>query len=513
MSQRHRLIVIAALLCLTACSAPTTRELAEEAMTAMGGAESLRQIQTIVMKGEGTRMRIGQTPSAGDEEMPATLKNVTETLDLANGRASLDYEIQAGSFMQHRHEILTRRGEGAESKQVGIEIVGTRPVVATSPGGLFSWGTQNSPEFLLRRNVVSILLAAALSASDSQAAVDIEFNGQMYKFGTARTSAGEDIGLYFDPQSKLLAAFEVNDTETMLGDVPAEYILDEYRAADGIMLPHHIRIRKGGVDYSEIKYASVVVNDPSANQVFNVPQSASGEADRAIAAADYTPLRLNRVANGVYHAQAYSHHSMVVEFPNWVAVVEAPYTETQSKVLTRLIEQQFPGKPIQFVAVTHHHYDHTGGVRGMAATGATILVEKGHESALRQILDAPHSNPQDELDKRRNAQPPQKTGSMEVYEGTKVMTSGPQSLELYAIQGSAHAEPMVLAYVPSARVLFQSDLFFPGTGAATPYTEHLLASIRELNLRVDTMVGGHGGVGPFAELVRVARAGARPTSD
>jgi hypothetical protein len=39
-------------------------------------------------------------------------------------------------------------------KPVGIEIVGTRPIIATSPGGLFSWGTQNSPEFLLRRNAV-----------------------------------------------------------------------------------------------------------------------------------------------------------------------------------------------------------------------------------------------------------------------------------------------------------------------------------------------------------------------
>jgi glyoxylase-like metal-dependent hydrolase (beta-lactamase superfamily II) len=505
MAKRYRsLAVLLAGLWLTACSAPTTRQLAEDAMTAMGGAESLRQIQTFVMSGEGTRMKIGQTHSVDAEETPASLRNVVETIDLANGRASLDYEIQAGDFMQHRHEILTKRGEGADAKPVGIEIVGARPVAATSPGGLFSWGPQNSPEFLLRRNVVSIMLSAALSASDSQRAVDMEFNGQMYKFGTAKTSSGEDIGLYFDPQTKLLAAFEVTDTETMLGDVPAEYILSDYRAADGIMLPHHVTIRKGGADYSDMQYSSASVNDPAANQVFTIPPAASAEAGRAVAEGEYTPLRLTRVANGVYHAQAYSHHSMVVEFPEWVVVVEAPYTETQSKVLVRLIEQQFPGKPLQFAAVTHHHFDHTGGVRGMAAAGATILVEKGHEAALREILDAPHSHPQDELDRRRNADPPQPTGSMEVYEGKKTLTAGGRSLELYTITGSPHVEPMVLAYVPDARVLFQSDLFFPGTGGGGPLAEHLLASIRQLNLRVDTMVGGHGGSGPYAELVRAA---------
>jgi hypothetical protein len=68
--------------------------------------------------------------------------------------------------------------------------------------------------------------------------------------------------------------------------------------------------------------------------------------------------------------------------------------------------------------------------------------------------------------------------------------------------GSAHVEPMVLAYVPGARVLFQSDLWFPGTGGAgSPLAKHLLESVRKLGLEVYTNVGGHGGVGPFMELV------------
>ena len=54
----------------------------------------------------------------------------------------------------------------------------------------------------------------------------------------------------------------------------------------------------------------------------------------------------------------------------------------------------------------------------------------------------------------------------------------------------------------TSRVLFQSDLWFPGTGGAgNPAARHLLESVRKLGLRVDTHVGGHGGVAPFAELV------------
>jgi hypothetical protein len=115
---------------------------------------------------------------ATDEDLTGQLKDVTEIVDLANGRASLEYTLQFGAeYLRHRHEILTKRNDAP----VGIDIVDARPIVATSPGGLWSWGTQNSPDFLLRRNVVSIALAAAETASENQPAIDKELNGKTYK--------------------------------------------------------------------------------------------------------------------------------------------------------------------------------------------------------------------------------------------------------------------------------------------------------------------------------------------
>jgi glyoxylase-like metal-dependent hydrolase (beta-lactamase superfamily II) len=255
-----------------------------------------------------------------------------------------------------------------------------------------------------------------------------------------------------------------------------------------------------------VQFTAASINDPAAVGVFVIPEAANAEVDKAIAAGDYSPISVQKVADGVYFARAYSHNSLVVEFPSWLAVVEAAYTDAQSATLVRTLAEQFPNKPIRYVAVTHYHYDHTGGVRRLAAAGATILAEKAHEPLMRPLVETPHTNPPDALELAKRAG---KAGSIEFFEGKRVISDGGQSLELYAVTGIPHVEPKVLAFVPKSGVLFQSDLFFPGTGApAGPDAVALLQAVKALKLNVKTNAGGHGGVGPFAELEK-AVAGAQ----
>jgi hypothetical protein len=97
--------------------------------------------------------------------------------------------------------------------------------------------------------------------------------------------------------------------------------------------------------------------------------------------------------------------------------------------------------------------------------------------------------------------------SIEVYDGKKVISEGGQSFELYPASFPDHVDPMVLGYASSARALFQPDLYTPpSTMPGGQNAALLLKAIKDANLRVDQMIGGHGGVGTFADFVKSATA-------
>ncbi len=159
-------------------------------------------------------------------------------------------------------------------------------------------------------------------------------------------------------------------------------------------------------------------------------------------------------------------------------------------------KETIPNKPIRYVAVTHHHNDHSGGVRAFMAEKATLVTTAGNRKLFTELGSANHS---DVLGK--TPPPP----SIEVLEGKKrVFKGGDQVVELIDIGPNPHADEMVIAYLPKQKILFQGDLFGPPesgpVGKAQAGTIHLAKKIHELGLQVDQVIGVHGRASTLAEL-------------
>ena len=203
----------------------------------------------------------------------------------------------------------------------------------------------------------------------------------------------------------------------------------------------------------------------------------------------------------VTHIVAFSHHSVVVEFPNFVVVVEGPYTEAQSLTLARMIEGAI-GKPICYVVPAHPHYDHTGDLRGLASEGACVLTAAGHEDEIRGIVESPHTNPPSALAMR--AAKGAEIGQVEVFARETEISDGDQVLRLYEVTTIPHVNPKVLAYVEGDGIVFQSDWFF---GGPRPDAIALYEAVTALGLEVSQVVGDHGGVIPGEVLMVLGETG------
>lgn len=504
MRPARTILLLTAALTVAACSdstpppapvqdsdALTARDVADRMLVAMGGLANLRAVESIVMTGNGTRNRLGQIAETGGVDPDATLANEVETIDFVNGHAAFDNDvlIGGGGFSQHRTEALTTW----QGQKIGWGTTEGRPNEASSVNGLFSWAAQNTPAMLLRRNPVTVAIAAD-NVDAGQYARVVSWNDRPH-WGIVTDLDGEDITLMIDQETGLLGGFTALDTETMLGDVEAEYYYSDYREVSGVMVPFANVTIKDGAPYSSMNYTDIRINDAAALAIFDIPEDVQDQADAVVAAGGaWVPLAWTPVTDTVTHIVAFSHHSMVVEFPEFVVVVEGPYTEAQSLTLAHMIEENI-GKPIRYVVPTHPHYDHTGGLRGLAASGASVLAASGHEDEIRGIVESPHTNPPDALAER--AEQGAEIGQVEVFSGMTEISDGDQVLKLYEVTTIPHVNPKVLAFVEGDGILFQSDLFFGGPG---PDAIALAEAVAELGLDVTQVVGGHGGVIPGAAL-------------
>ena len=78
-------------------------------------------------------------------------------------------------------------------------------------------------------------------------------------------------------------------------------------------------------------------------------------------------------ADGVWYVTGGTHHSVVIEMKDHLVVVEGPLNDDRALAVIAEARSLVPGKPIRYLVVSHHHFDHAGGLRAFAGEGVTII--------------------------------------------------------------------------------------------------------------------------------------------
>ena len=232
------------------------------------------------------------------------------------------------------------------------------------------------------------------------------------------------------------------------------------------------------------------------------------QAPAGAATAQAATVQTEKVADGVYYMRGGTHHSVAVEFADHVVVIEGPLNEQRSLAVIGEVKKLIPNKPIKYLVNTHHHFDHSGGLRTYVDEGATIVTHELNKAFYEKTLSAPRTLNPDRLAQSK------KKAAIETVGDKKVMTDGTRTLELHLIKDNPHNDGILMAYLPKERMLIEVDVYTPpapnapapaAAAPVNPNTANLVQNIERLKLDFDKILPLHGpGVASKADLYKAA---------
>jgi glyoxylase-like metal-dependent hydrolase (beta-lactamase superfamily II) len=195
-----------------------------------------------------------------------------------------------------------------------------------------------------------------------------------------------------------------------------------------------------------------------------------------------------------------SHHSALIALGDHLVLVDAPESEARTLAVIEQAKALVPGKPLTTLVMTHHHFDHTAGLRAAVAAGMRVITHAANTAFVEQMVARTHTIAPDTLAKAPAAV------RVEHVDDVRDIGESARPVVLVHLKDNPHASAMLAVHLPKEKLLIEVDAFSPGA-AVNPYAANLLEHVRGRKLQVDRIVPLHGKVVPLAELEKAVKAG------
>ena len=484
------MVALAVILALVSMAAAQDAKTVIANASKVSGYDGLKSIEYSGPSGsEGTAM--GQARSAAKGWPHFTLKNFSRYIDL-----------DAGTGQQNALRSRPAEPDGQLAGGGGLAPQSEAPNTSViNPNG--SWAQKldvnlSPPGFLK-------LASTATNATASQRTV----NGKKYTVVSfpveqkAPSGVPYSVSGYIDEQN-MVAKVETKIEDNLIGDMLVEQTYSGYKDFGGVKFPTHIVQTRGGLAWTDLTVTDVKANGPAPQPV--AAQAGRGGAAAGAAARGAAPegrgappegrgggpgggrgaapaIAANKLADGIYMITG-GYRSVAVEMKDHIVLIEAPQSEMTTSNIIAEVKKAIPNKPIKYVVNTHTHADHSGGLRAAVAEGATVIT---HESN-KGLYEKWFSNSRTLLMPDKLSQS-EKKPKFEYMGEKKVLKDSMNTIELYHLNGVAHAEDMIIAYLPKIKTVVEADAFnAPAPNAPPPQIinglERLFASEMD-RLKID----------------------------
>jgi glyoxylase-like metal-dependent hydrolase (beta-lactamase superfamily II) len=483
-------------------------DLVKAAVKAMGGDKAMHALKSLSITAEATHWEPEQSFIPDGEARLVGTSRLRILWDLANERSRTDWErtlVYPFPGTPKFSDVVTPSfGYVADEK-------GDQPMSARRLAVQWREQERASPLLLLRAlDHPDKLRAAPRHTLDGQSFPSVRF-----------VDGSANFIILFDAKTHLPLAIRTLDDSLIYGDAVNDLVLGDWRSVGGVRVARTLTYTLAGRIVRRVTYREVTANAPVAPAAFE-PSAETRKAAEAPATdgVPYTKvmtrlnfgrfietpafwdsaqgLKLVELAPNVQFVQGATHNSMIVAMRDYLVVIEAPLDDNYARWVIDAAKAKYPGKPLKYVMVTHHHFDHSGGTRAFAAAGAGIIVPAPAKPHFAALLRAPHTLAPDLLQKT-----PRQAQIIEVAK-EYALKDGGDEIRILRVD-NPHVDGMLIAHVVTENIVFDSDLYSPVRDKAkTPNNTAFLATVKALGLSQARIAGGHGGIGAAGDLEALA---------
>jgi glyoxylase-like metal-dependent hydrolase (beta-lactamase superfamily II) len=279
----------------------------------------------------------------------------------------------------------------------------------------------------------------------------------------------------------------------VFGDMAISTEYSDYRDNMGLKYPAAIVQRRGGWPTFDAQILGAHANPANLAALMTPPPPPAGAGGPPPGGPPPAPpaTASERLANGVYRITG-GYVALAVEFNDHILLYEpAGQNEARAQAIIAEAKRVIPNKPIRYGVLSHHHFDHTSGIGAVVAEGITIVTHEVNEQFFEDALSGPRTLAPDAMARAG------KKAVIETVGDKRVFTDGTQTVEIHNIKGLPHADGMLIAYIPSARIVAYADMFnLPTPAQPVPNppvvgTQVFVANLERLGLDWENVISVH----------------------